>query len=142
MNEKYIVAAALAGLILAGCDSANVPENHAASPDVTQKSGASAKAVAGTPHRFADWAGRWSGVEGLYAEIIPTTPESYRLVMQYDLDHQGEFLGRDSEHGIIFSRNGETLSLRRGSGDDSGLKYLAGKQDCLIVKEGEGYCRD
>ena len=27
-------------------------------------------------------------------------------------------------------------------GDATGLKYLAGKKDCLTVEPGEGYCRD
>ena len=50
--------------------------------------------------------------------------------------------GEDSEHGITFKRGGQGLSLHRGSGDETGLKYLAGKKECLIVKQGEGYCRD
>jgi hypothetical protein len=62
--------------------------------------------------------------------------------MQSDLDTKGSYDGEDSEHGIKFKRGSEELSLRRGSGDETGLKYLAGKKDCLIVKPGEGYCRD
>ena len=57
-------------------------------------------------------------------------------------DTKGTYDGEDSEHGIRFKRGGEDLSLHRGNGDDTGLKYLAGKKECLIVKEGEGYCRD
>lgn len=42
----------------------------------------------------------------------------------------------------MFERGGETLRLTAGDGDATGLRYLFGKQDCLIVAEGEGYCRD
>src|SRR3546814_1697226 len=65
----------------------------------------------------------------------------YTLEMQSDLDTKGSYEGRDSEHGIRFRRGGEELSLHRGDGDETGLKYLAGKKECLIVKTGEGYCR-
>ena len=39
-------------------------------------------------------------------------------------------------------RNGVAETAVPGNGDAAGLKYLAGKQDCLVVKPGEGYCRD
>jgi hypothetical protein len=44
--------------------------------------------------------------------------------------------------GLRFTRGGDALLLRQGSGVETGLKYLAGKKDCLVVKSGEGYCRD
>ncbi len=97
---------------------------------------------ANATHRFASWAGKWTGVEGMYLVISPTTAERYSLEMQYDLDHKVTVEGRDSEHGIKFTRDGETLSLYRASGNETGLKYLAGKMQCLMVKNGEGYCRD
>lgn len=137
--------AAMSALLLAGCDTAVAPENR---PDKQSdgKASSSLPLVNGGgssgDHRFAAWAGRWTGVEGMYVDIRPRTSESYELEMQYDLDNVGVFTGHDSEHGIKFMRDGQPLSLRRGSGADTGLKYLAEKRDCLIVKEGEGYCRD
>lgn len=94
------------------------------------------------PHRFASWAGRWTGVEGMYVDITPTEPEHYRLNMQSDLDTHGVYEGHDSEHGIKFTRKDQPFSLHRTSGKETGLKYLAEKQTCLTVKTGEGYCRD
>ena len=43
---------------------------------------------------------------------------------------------------ITFDRNGIREKLRPTDGAATGLKYLAGKTDCLTVKPGEGYCRD
>src|SRR3546814_1925851 len=94
------------------------------------------------PHRFASWAGKWTGVEGLYVTITPTEPEHYKLEMQSDLDTKGTYEGHDSEHGIQFERGGKPFTLYRANGDDAGLKYLAGKKECLKVQDGEGYCRD
>lgn len=139
LKWKYLCAVAAGALVLAGCDTAVAPENKATRQAEPVTSGV---AEAASPHRYAAWAGRWTGVEGMYLDIEPTTPENYRLVMQYDLENKGEFVGRDSEHGIKFTRGTDNLSLRRGSGDETGLKYLAGKRECLIVKEGEGYCRE
>lgn len=93
-------------------------------------------------HRFANWAGKWAGVEGMYLVIKPTAEERYSLEIQYDLDNKATVEGRDSEHGIQFTRNGEKLSLTRAAGKEIGLKYLDGKSQCLMVKPGEGYCRD
>lgn len=89
------------------------------------------------------WSGRWTGVEGMYLAISPGAEAgTYRLEMQYDLDNRGVFEGREEDGAIVFERGGETLRLRRGDGDETGLRYLFGKQDCLIVASGEGYCRD
>ncbi len=93
-------------------------------------------------HRFADWAGKWTGPEGLFAEIKPTTSAHYDLKIQSDLDTLGTYKGYDSEHGIKFEKDGKTQSLHRVSGNDTGLKYLAGKKECLMIKPGEGFCRD
>jgi len=89
------------------------------------------------------WIGRWIGVEGTYLEISAGgEPGAYALEMQYDLDHRGTFEGRAEGDAIAFERGGETLRLTAGDGDATGLRYLVGKQDCLIVASGEGYCRD
>ena len=98
------------------------------------------------PGKYDDWVGKWLGVEGTYLDIEKPQGEDekadYVLTMQYDLDHKGTFDGYSTQQGIAFSRNGDRYVLKKGSGDETGLKYLAGKQKCLIVKEGEGYCRD
>lgn len=87
--------------------------------------------------------GRWTGVEGMYLEISPgDKPGVYSLEMQYDLDNQGTFEGRRDGAAIAFERDGETLRLTPTDGETTGLRYLVGKQDCLTVASGEGYCRN
>ena len=147
MTLIFSGAAALA--LLSGCEKADAP---APAPTETTEvvdetmppegAGDGAADTATAPHRFADWAGKWIGVEGMFVTITPGEPGKYKLEMQSDLDTKGTYDGADSEHGIKFKRGTEELSLRRGSGDETGLKYLAGKKECLIVKDGEGYCRD
>ena len=69
-------------------------------------------------------------------------PGHYDLTMQWDLDHKGNFDGTANGRTITFIRNDIPETLRPTDGDATGLKYLAGKTDCLTVKPGEGYCRD
>ena len=92
-----------------------------------------------------DYTGRWIGVEGMVLDIVPApagAPGRYTLTMQWDLDNKGSFDGVAAGDTIAFDRNGIRETLRPTNGAATGLKYLAGKTDCLTVKPGEGYCRD
>jgi hypothetical protein len=89
------------------------------------------------------WVGRWRGVEGTYLVVSKADrPGHYKLEMQYTLDDKGNFDGLGTDQGISFLRTDGTHTLRASDGDATGLKYLAGKKECLTVKSGEGYCRD
>jgi len=59
-----------------------------------------------------------------------------------NLDGPRTFQGRAVDGGIAFERDGKTETLRAGNGDATGMKWLAGKKDCLLVRSGEGWCRD
>ena len=147
MHKSLILAGAAALIVLSGCEKAEAP-----APTPTETTDVPVETVpaetpaaddpATAPHRFASWVGKWIGVEGMFATITTAEPGRYKLEMQSNLDTKGTYDGVDSEHGIKFTRGTEELSLRKGSGDETGLKWLAGKKDCLIVKDGEGYCRD
>lgn len=90
----------------------------------------------------ADYVGRWTGVEGMVLVVAPKPGGGVRLDMQWDLDHTGTFDGSVTAEGLRFMREGVAETAVRTNGDATGLKYLAGKTDCLTVKPGEGYCRD
>lgn len=90
----------------------------------------------------ADYLGRWTGVEGMYLVVASRPGGGVTLEMQWDLDNRGTFDGSVTAEGLRFMRNGVAESAVHSNGDATGLKHLAGKQDCLTVKPGEGYCRD
>jgi hypothetical protein len=93
---------------------------------------------AGTP---ADaWVGRWTGPEGTYLAIAGADGV-YEITVK-DLDAARTFPGIGANGGIEFQRDGAIERLKRTNGDETGMKWLAGKTDCLTVKPGEGYCRD
>ena len=90
----------------------------------------------------ADYLGRWTGVEGMVLVVASKPGGGVTLEMQWDLDNTGNFDGSATAEGLRFMRNGVAETAVHTDGDATGLKYLAGKQDCLTVKPGEGYCRD
>lgn len=146
---RILILAALA--TLTAC-SRETPEalNNTAAASVGGPSAATTAGPAGDGATFngvpkqkaPDYVGRWIGVEGMYLNIRhAATPGRYRLEMQWDLDHKGEFRGEAVGDTIVFERGGVRETLRPTNGDATGLKYLAGKTQCLTVKPGEGYCR-
>lgn len=91
------------------------------------------------------WVGRWRGVEGLNLVIARDPAKGdghYLLTDTWSLDDKGVFEGVADGRSIRFTRPDGEQVLRHTDGEDTGLKYLADKRDCLTVQPGEGYCRD
>lgn len=86
------------------------------------------------------FAGKWTGPEGTSLVITPDGND-YDVVIT-NLDGPRTFHGTAKGENITFLRDGKSLVIRRGSGADTGMKWLADKKDCLVVDANEGYCRD
>jgi hypothetical protein len=86
------------------------------------------------------WVGRWNGPEGTYLHVAGANGVYEITIM--DLDSARTFKGLAAGDRIDFERDGTKESLRSTDGNGTGMKWLAGKADCLTVKTGEGYCRD
>lgn len=163
MTSIKFVTAALA-LELAACGSPPATDNTAAMNVVTSagavESSASPATVPGpgappapaapaaaTPQPAATawtqdrYLGRWTGVEGTYLEVATRPGGGVTMTMQYDLDHKQTADGSVTAEGLRFMRDGKALIAVPSTGDATGLKWLAGKKDCLTVQPGEGYCR-
>jgi hypothetical protein len=85
------------------------------------------------------WNGKWLGPEGTFLEIAGSG-EKYQIVVR-NLDGARTFDGIRSGDRITFERDGTRESIRSGSGEETGMKWLTDKSDCLVIKPGEGYCR-
>lgn len=133
---KHLSPILLSVLFLSACD------NAAEKPTAT----AAVEAPASSASPAAGWVGKWVGVEGLYLTIAKDEAAgegNYLLTMQYSLDagDKGTFKGKATAQGISFTRPDGEQTLRAGDGAATGLKWLAEKKDCLVVQQGEGYCR-
>jgi len=143
MNKTWTALAALGFVTLAaaGCkqknDDAQVPAvpqaGQAAEPGPIQADGTERPAL-------QSWVGRWTGPEGTWLDLS-ANGEGY-LVQIRNLDGEASYEGRAAGDHIEFERNGTTESIRASDGAGTGMKWLAEKKDCLVIKSGEGYCRD
>ncbi|MFI8751904.1 hypothetical protein ACIGG6_18125 [Vreelandella lionensis] len=138
--EKAALAL-IAMLLISACSNNNTVSSNAPAPDTSTEQNQ-------PHHQMTDqWIGRWIGVEGLFLEISKDEPEGpghYLLHMRYGLDEDqiDTFEGQATAEGIRFNREGGPQLLRAGDGEATGMKWLLEKEDCLVVKTGEGYCRD
>ncbi|MEL7893559.1 MULTISPECIES: hypothetical protein [Halomonadaceae] len=137
---KKALLALIATMLISGCSNSNTTASNAPASDTATEQNQT--------HQVTDqWVGRWTGVEGLFLEISKDDfagPGHYLLHMRYglDADQIGTFEGQATAEGISFNRGDGSQLLRAGDGEATGMKWLLEKEDCLVVKTGEGYCRD
>jgi len=85
------------------------------------------------------WLGQWTGPEGTFLELAGGQGR-YEVTVR-NLDGPRTFAGSAVDGGIAFDRDGAREILRATDGAGTGMKWLAGKKDCLALKAGEGWCR-
>lgn len=88
------------------------------------------------------WIGKWIGVEGLLLDIQPAGEAGHYLLSVTLLNGTNSYEGTADGDMIRFTRDGRPESIRAATGAETGLKWLAEKQNCLMIKEGEGFCRE
>ncbi len=86
------------------------------------------------------WLGKWIGPEGT-SLVLSKNGNGYGVRIR-SLDGVETFKGEPRGDGISFKRNGETESIRAGAGKATGMKWLLNKKNCLIIRTGEGFCRE
>lgn len=85
------------------------------------------------------WSGTWNGPEGT-SLLVEGGGAQVRLTI-HDLDGPRKYAGRVDGPVIRFERDGVVESISAGNGEQTGMKWLADEKNCLLVKEGEGWCR-
>lgn len=86
------------------------------------------------------WLGKWVGPEGTFL-VLSKSSDKYTVQIQ-SLDGPNTYEGKANADSIEFVRGGKTESIRAGSGQDTGMKWLLDKKNCLVIKFGEGFCRE
>jgi hypothetical protein len=91
-------------------------------------------------HVADQWLGKWVGPEGTYV-VLSKNGDKYGVEI-HSLDGSATYEGTPVGNRLQFQRNGRAEYIHAGSGDETGMKWLLDKKDCLIIKTGEGFCRD
>ena len=140
MKRIVIAAACLAATACSPRPDA-APGTSGASAESAAVSAASDAAGSSVASAVADIAfvGKWTGPEGTWLDIQPQGND-YRVTIS-NLDGPRDFDGKAADGGIRITRDGQTFVIRPGNGESTGMKWLNGKKDCLVVAPGEGYCR-
>lgn len=92
------------------------------------------------PSLASQWQGRWTGPEGTLLDLAPSAGGVDITI--HSLDGPDSYQGTEQADGIQFVRDGKTETIRAGDGEATGMKWLLDKQDCLVIRLGEGFCRD
>ena len=132
-DSRIIIVAMVA--LLAACQDRNQP---AAGPSSAGTNGAPVAPVA-APAAADKTPGQWNRPEGTYL-LLSKKGDKYVVKIQ-SLDGPDVYEGVSVGDGIQFTRGGKTESIHSGSGEETGMKWLLDKKNCLIIKRGEGFCR-
>jgi hypothetical protein len=129
---------ALISIAMAGCENHNQP---ASSSSALGSKPTDSNAAANPPNSVTErWMGKWIGPEGTYL-VLSRSDQKY-VVEIHSLDGSASYDGVAAGDRIEFQRNGKTEFVHAGNGQDTGMKWLMDKQNCLIIQTGEGFCRD
>ncbi len=132
-HRTTIVAALVLGT---GCQD---HRRAAAVPTPAAAGSSSAARVTASP-TTDEWLGEWKGVEGTYLRLARESDKYMITIANLDGPKTYEGVG-DGDH-IEFERAGKTETIRAASGEQTGMKWLAGQDNCLVVTFGsEGFCR-
>lgn len=142
--------ATLVILLVAGCSAEDQQEANVASASMTAQIDTPGNQVVSAVNDSAvrlpadeTLAGRWTGPEGLFADVTPQGDGRYAVAMQYTLDDTGTFLATREGETLVLNRPDGRVTLSYGAGAETGMKWVAPGAHCLIAKVGsEAYCRD
>lgn len=139
LAAMFLVMACARGEDARPLENAAVADNVAAEETIDAEPADNANA-AGLPTDA--WVGKWIGVEGLVLDIQPAGERGHYMLSVTLLDGTKSYEGTADGDMIRFTRNGRPESIRSATGDQTGLKWLAGKTNCLMIQQGEGFCRE
>ena len=138
MIYKSVVSILVCALLI-GCQPSSEPSTESpTSPESKPQPNTAVAPLA--PATISGWQGRWQGVEGTYLEL-KANGAAYQVTIQ-DLDTARTFVATVTAQGLRFERDGQSETIQAADGAATGMKWLTDKKDCLVIRVGEGFCRD
>lgn len=125
MKTWHYTAAAIAALVaVSACDRPPQGQAPAAVADSVPEA----------------WMGRWTGPEGTLLDL--SRSGGVYTVKITSLDGPATYEGKGVGDHIEFQRDGKLETIRATNGQETGMKWLAEKTNCLTIRQSEGFCRD
>jgi hypothetical protein len=85
--------------------------------------------------------GVWPGIEGA-SLTVAKKGDKYEIEIKAK-DGSKKFEGTAKGDAIEFSRNGKTDSIKAATAEETGLKWLKGEKNCVVITKGsEGFCKN
>jgi len=125
-------------VILVGCNSHDQPAGPASG--TTSIPSPNPMATPPANQVTEQWFGKWIGPEGTSLVLAKNGPK-YVLEI-HSLDGPATYAGTAVGDRIEFQHNSKRESIHAGSGQDTGMKWLLDKKNCLVIRTGKGFCRD
>ncbi len=138
-KAHFWIITLLMTVVIVGCEDRNQPAGPSSSGTSTQLPKPTA-ATSAANDVTDQWLGKWIGPEGTYL-VIARNGARY-VVEIHSLDGPATYEGTSAGDRIEFHRSGKTESIHAGSGQETGMKWLLDKRNCLIIRTGEGFCRE
>jgi hypothetical protein len=138
-KTHFWIITLLMAVFIAGCGGRNQPAkpSSGANGNPPPKSTAAPRAA---NYVTDQWLGKWIGPEGTYL-MLSKNLDKY-MVEIHSLHGAASYDGVSAGDRIAFQRNGRTESIHAGEGHETGMKWLLDKKNCLIIRTGEGFCRN
>ncbi|HSI88074.1 MAG TPA: hypothetical protein VK918_03400 [Pyrinomonadaceae bacterium] len=129
-------------ILMIGCTPAEEPDNvPPRTPSPTATPTATASPTADDKKTAASLTGRWQGQDGTYVNI--TEKDGKYSIELANLDGPKTYEGTAKGDEIEFTRDGKTETIKAATGEETGMKYLQEKKNCVVITKGsEGFCRD
>ncbi len=128
-ERKPILLAVVMSLLLVSCSKDPDPKVKPAPVDAVSNTAVTDQ-----------WTGQWQGPEGTFLKISGDHGR-YDLTIQ-SLDGPTHYAGQGIDNQITFERDGVKESIHASNGEQTGMKWLVDKSNCLTIRLGEGFCRD
>jgi hypothetical protein len=86
--------------------------------------------------------GRWQGPEGTFLNVTKKG-DKFEIEIKALDPASKKYEGTAKGDVIEFTRDGKAATIKTATGDETGMKWLAGKKSCVVITKGsEGYCKD
>jgi len=125
-KRRFQIALFIAAALTAGCEAQNQPPTPSLAANAA-------------PRKIDEWIGRWNGP----GRNLSGNLEKWRHLRNPDQGFgQGANLPRNRDERRYFIREKRKAeTIRSGNGEQTGMKWLLDKKNCLVTRYGEGYCR-